>query len=394
MSFDRMGRRIQYQYVTNLSTICQDTFIYNNFALVARNRKLPMGEQNADRFYWEADESSEIQPLVFSPADAQLQYYFHDGNKNVSELLDSSQSLVAHYEYSPFGENLLSECGTLGDTDAVGVSNPFRFSSEYADDVLGQVYYNYRHYCPAVGRWDSRDLIEFEQPYLYIDNRALNYSDVLGLLPCKKWTAQRIGISAHGSKHGGDGAFDGRAKASSPNNWHAVETGKDLFAVLQLNTNTNGPCCSCINVLHIHSHAVGSSLSMRWDSGFYINKPKEISPTDGLKDRTKGVPEAARDINDLKNEINDKRIVFCKGCSIVLFGCWTGEPGYLAERLSKVTGCSVIGPNGKASAANENNRCIDGCKQVGPEVGGYCDKGWLKWKCGVETSCSAPRYSD
>ena len=394
MSFDRMGRRIQYQYVTNLSTICQDTFIYNNFALVARNRKLPMGEQNADRFYWEADESSEIQPLVFSPADAQLQYYFHDGNKNVSELLDSSQSLVAHYEYSPFGENLLSECGTLGDTDAVGVSNPFRFSSEYADDVLGQVFYNYRHYCPAVGRWDSRDLIEFEQPYLYIDNRALNYSDVLGLLPCEKWTAQRIGISAHGSKHGGDGAFDGRAKASSPNNWHAVETGKDLFAVLQSNTNTNGPCCSCINVLHIHSHAVGSSLSMRWDSGFYINKPKEISPTNGLKDQTKGVPEAARDINDLKNEINEKRIVFCKGCSIVLFGCWTGEPGYLAESLSKATGCSVIGPNGKASAANKNNRCIDGCKQLGPEVGGYCDKGWLKWKCGAESPCSAPRYSD
>ena len=229
---------------------------------------------------------------------------------------------------------------------------------------------------------------------MYIDNRALNYSDVLGLLPGKKWTAQRIGISAHGSKHGGDGAFDGRAKASSPNNWHAVETGKDLFAVLQSNTNTNGPCCSCINVLHIHSHAVGSSLSMRWDSGFYINKPKEISPTDRLNDHTKGVPGAARDINDLKKEINDKRIVFCKGCSIVLFGCWTGEPGYLAESLSKATGCSVIGPNGKASAANKNNRCIDGCKQLGPEVGGYCDKGWLKWKCGAASPCSAPRYSD
>ena len=91
---------------------------------------------------------------------------------------------------------------------------------------------------------------------------------------------------------------------------------------------------------------------------------------------------------------HDKRIVFCKGCSIVLFGCWTGEPGFLAESLSKATGCSVIGPNGKASAANKNNRCIDGCKQLGPEVGGYCDKGWLKWKCGAASPCSAPRYSD
>ena len=35
--------------------------------------------------------------------------------------------------------------------------NPFRFSSEYADDELGLVYYNYRYYNPQNGRWISRD---------------------------------------------------------------------------------------------------------------------------------------------------------------------------------------------------------------------------------------------
>lgn len=35
--------------------------------------------------------------------------------------------------------------------------NPFRFSSEYLDDDLGLVYYNYRYYNVLDGRWINRD---------------------------------------------------------------------------------------------------------------------------------------------------------------------------------------------------------------------------------------------
>ena len=46
--------------------------------------------------------------------------------------------------------------------------NPFRFSSEYADDELGLVYYNYRYYNPQNGRWISRDpMMERPQENLY-----------------------------------------------------------------------------------------------------------------------------------------------------------------------------------------------------------------------------------
>ena len=37
--------------------------------------------------------------------------------------------------------------------------NPFRFSSEFHDDELGLVYYNYRYYNPQLGRWTKRDPI-------------------------------------------------------------------------------------------------------------------------------------------------------------------------------------------------------------------------------------------
>ena len=39
-------------------------------------------------------------------------------------------------------------------------TNPFRFSSEYADDSLDLVYYNYRHLEPVTGRWLNVDIIE------------------------------------------------------------------------------------------------------------------------------------------------------------------------------------------------------------------------------------------
>ena len=63
------------------------------------------------------------------------------------------------YTYAPFGDS--SPTGTLAE------ANPWRFSSEYADDELGCVYYNYRHYDVLFGRWLERDpLLEFEDVYV------------------------------------------------------------------------------------------------------------------------------------------------------------------------------------------------------------------------------------
>jgi len=83
---------------------------------------------------------------------------------------------VAHYEYSPFGK-LTAKTGTYAD------ANPFRFSSEYADDETGLVYYNYRYYSPELGRWLSRDPIEEASGlnlYGFIDNKSVNYWDDWG----------------------------------------------------------------------------------------------------------------------------------------------------------------------------------------------------------------------
>ncbi|KAA3148159.1 MULTISPECIES: RHS repeat-associated core domain-containing protein, partial [unclassified Akkermansia] len=62
--------------------------------------------------------------------------------------------------------------------------NRFRFSCECMDDELGLVYYNYRHFNPADGRWINRDPIAevgVWNLYKFVKNNGLNNIDILGL---------------------------------------------------------------------------------------------------------------------------------------------------------------------------------------------------------------------
>ena len=65
----------------------------------------------------------------------------------------------------------------------LAADNPWRFSSEYADDATATVYYNYRHYEPMSGRWTARDSnrgLELNL-YLFSRNSGIYLYDSLGL---------------------------------------------------------------------------------------------------------------------------------------------------------------------------------------------------------------------
>ena len=104
-------------------------------------------------------------------------YYTHDALKNTTALFGIKAGRRALYEYGPYG-NVLKMEGNAAEI------NPFRFSSEYADDELGLVYYNYRYYNPQDGRWESRDPMTEKETcllYGYVNNMPTLYSDELGL---------------------------------------------------------------------------------------------------------------------------------------------------------------------------------------------------------------------
>ena len=180
MAYDHQGRRRLYFEVASGVTNSLHRFTYDDYLCIARNREVDARHGiGSDGFVWDPTEPVATRPLMCNPSTAPLFLYSHDGNKNVSEIVDvGTGEISAHYEYSAFGKMVLvtSERGS----NAAAI-NPYRFSSEYHDDMLGLVYYNYRHYNPGDGRWTNRDALEETSEFnLYVcDCLLLAFSEKL-----------------------------------------------------------------------------------------------------------------------------------------------------------------------------------------------------------------------
>lgn len=116
--------------------------------------------------------------LLASITGATAQFAAYDGNGNVRALADGGTGAWgAQYEYGPFGELIRA-------TGPQAKANPFRFSTKWHDDESDLLYYGYRYYQPATGRWISRDPIG-ERGGLallgFLRNATLSAIDALGL---------------------------------------------------------------------------------------------------------------------------------------------------------------------------------------------------------------------
>jgi RHS repeat-associated protein len=103
--------------------------------------------------------------------------FVYDGNGNVTALVDAADgSVVARYDYSPFGMTVLAD-------GPAAAANPWRFSSK-EHDATGLVYYGYRYYSPELGRWINRDPADESggiNQLAFCSNRPSNTVDSLGL---------------------------------------------------------------------------------------------------------------------------------------------------------------------------------------------------------------------
>ncbi len=108
----------------------------------------------------------------------------YDGNGNVTALMNAATGEEsARYEYAPFAER-------LRETGPLAKLNPIRFSTQYADDVTGDVKYPFRDYDADAGRWLSRDPMEERggaNLYAFVNNAPTWKYDYLGL-----WTKSGV----------------------------------------------------------------------------------------------------------------------------------------------------------------------------------------------------------
>ena len=155
---------------------------------VAKHHCLANNNSQLNLFVWDPTESVATRPLfMLSNPGSYKFFYTFDGNKNVSELVhfETRNGIAAHYDYAPFGAVTRAVNTSTISARNFYLENPFRFSSEYHDDTLGLVYYNYRHYNPVDGCWYGRDLLgEFVTLNLFnfAENNPFTKMDNLGLL--------------------------------------------------------------------------------------------------------------------------------------------------------------------------------------------------------------------
>lgn len=187
MVFDRMGRRVEYfETIKNGKDVAIPNvhyrFVYEGPLCIQRLNALSNNDIDL-AFGWDPTEPIATRPLWLQRLGTSYDFfYFHDGNKNVSDFVPAQSTLgdSVHYEYTPFG--VATATITTGASSEFNVAeiNPYRFSSEYADDALGLVYYNYRYYDPVMGRWLGRDNVEDITLYLFCGNYPVGSFDLLG----------------------------------------------------------------------------------------------------------------------------------------------------------------------------------------------------------------------
>ena len=113
-------------------------------------------------------------------------FYRRDCQGNIIALIDSSGAVVVEYKYDAWGnheaEVASEEYVTLANL------NPFRYRGYYYDSETGLYYLQTRYYDPEVGRFISRDSIEYADPeticglnlYAYCGNNPVMFTDLCG----------------------------------------------------------------------------------------------------------------------------------------------------------------------------------------------------------------------
>ena len=159
MSYDHMGRR---------RTKNAQRFIYDGY--------LQLADNNGNIYVWDPAEPVATRPLVWLVLRSLGEggYYTHDGNKNVSEVVAIDNDIAAHYDYAPFG-------ALTAQRHMLSIANPWRFSSEYFDSSMDVYYFIHRQFNYQYGRWLSRDLIEIQSLYAYVQNSPISFFDMMGL---------------------------------------------------------------------------------------------------------------------------------------------------------------------------------------------------------------------
>ena len=168
--YDSMGRRAIKRVTMNGNVTLQQRYIYRGYLQIACIDLTRSHHPALWYITWDPTQNIATRPLAIQK-DGTWYTYGWDLTKNICEVYRHNGTLGTGYTYTPYGQ--VSASGS--------VEQPIQWSSEYNDDELGLIYYNYRHYNPMDGRWTGRDnVVEDDNLYCYCENNVCRLSDIKG----------------------------------------------------------------------------------------------------------------------------------------------------------------------------------------------------------------------
>ena len=177
-SYDYMGRRATKKVTVNGSVTLHQRFLYRGYLQIACCDLTRSNHPCLWLITWDPSQPVATRPLAIQK-DGTWYTYSWDLTKNICEVYGQHGYIRTNYSYTPYGEVTIS-----GD-----VTQPIQWSSEYSDSEMNLVYYNYRYYCSAMGKWLSRDEAKDQDSpnlSLFIHNSPSKNWDVIGLFTfCK-----------------------------------------------------------------------------------------------------------------------------------------------------------------------------------------------------------------
>jgi RHS repeat-associated protein len=243
----------------------------------------------------------------------------YDGNGNVVALVNAADgSVTAQYEYGPFG-TLLRTTGPLA------FLNPLRFSTKYHDDEVGVVYYGYRYYSPALGRWANRDPIDENgglSLYAFLKNDGLSATDKLGHECNRSGRHSTVAVTVPHADFAFLNASIGEIGSSA--------TAQTLVDAVKKKKGN----CDCVSRLVIAAHGA---------PGYFEITGGGTNTSDTLQANVIGSPNAFPIFQAL-----DRTVCFCRPCHIYFLICQLGNGNGLnfLHAVAKSTGCTVVAPVG------------------------------------------------
>ena len=185
------GNAITWQYGNRLTRYGSTTFTYDGQGRRATKGNISFTYDSDGRLIKQSNglefiyDNSGVIGLKYNNAQY---FYRRDCQGNIIALIDTSGVVVVKYKYDAWG-NHEAEVAAEGYV-ALAEINPFRYRGYYYDTETGLYYLNTRYYDPEVGRFISRDSIDYATPetinglnlYAYCGNNPVMCVDPTGTL--------------------------------------------------------------------------------------------------------------------------------------------------------------------------------------------------------------------